>query len=321
MILQPFWPSPSEMSNFLQSTFHVWIVAGYLGSSIPSGFVHVGVWWTGFLLSEKSHEVDSVFIQRLSVICFPTFKSQAAFTVNVSGFGKLFNWSAFLILEGRNLFLALFIESKFSFAGKKNQSSHVGVYWLELLDRAEHQTIRVTLFFIPSLALWLGSPSHCPGSQLTVFCRSSSEGRDRAGCSLDRQSVWVCDLGCVRSRTWPGRERPCQLVCFQYIVTFPLLKFFSFAIISLPVFWLGWCDATHLYLSTWQNLSVIWILLISEITNWLTHSLKLKLRWSEKLQHAALISFRNIFCNFRHGLWLQFCVHHRCSCTHGMIGS
>lgn len=93
--LWPFWPSRSEMSNFQQSMFHVWIVVGYLGSSIPSGFVHLGVWRTGFILSEKPHEVDSVFIQHLSVIYFPSFKSQVACTVNVSGIGKLINWSTF----------------------------------------------------------------------------------------------------------------------------------------------------------------------------------------------------------------------------------
>lgn len=106
MILQPFWPSRSEMSNFLQSMFHVWIVVGYLGSSIPSGFVHLGVWWTGFILSEKSHEVDSVFVQRLSVIYFPSFKSQVAFTVNVSRIGKLIHWSAFRYsMAGTSLYL------------------------------------------------------------------------------------------------------------------------------------------------------------------------------------------------------------------------
>lgn len=74
-ILPPFWPSWSEMSNFLQSTFHVWMVVGYLGSSRPSGFVHLGVWWTGFILSEINlMKSTQVFIQRFSVIYFPSFQ-------------------------------------------------------------------------------------------------------------------------------------------------------------------------------------------------------------------------------------------------------
>lgn len=127
------------------------------------------------------------------------------------------------------------------------------IYWNYKMQRSTELLGWPYYFFIS----FSGFISHWLASPLIVFCRSSFEGRDRAGCRFDRRSVWVCDLGCVRSRTWPGRERSCQFVCFQYAVTFAWFKFFSSAIVTLPVFWL---DVTHSCPSTWQmDLSVFLI--------------------------------------------------------------
>lgn len=99
----------------------------------------------------------------------------------------------------------------------------------------KHPTIGVTLLFYSSSRFIIGQPFTLAELTADYILQEQFWGTRQLDVGWT-DSVWVCDLGCMRSRTWLRQQHSCQFECFQYIVTFALYKYKFFLLLLFSLY-------------------------------------------------------------------------------------